>query len=177
VAAREVGSLPHLIWRFLGSLWPGGPRPDHEAWALDHLGPDERRLWHRMSGPDRRHAIAVAHRTIALLSDRPAPRPVVAAALLHDVGKVESRVGTIGRAVITALAMCLGRQRLVATEADGWRGRARAYLLHDRIGGRLLRAADSDPLTVAWAEQHHLPPGRWTVDRRVAEALKAADGD
>ena len=31
--------------------------------------------------------------------------------------------------------------------------------------------------TVAWTEEHHLDPARWNVEPRLANALKAADGD
>jgi hypothetical protein len=37
--------------------------------------------------------------------------------------------------------------------------------------------AGSDPLTVAWAEQHHLPDEEWTVEPELAAALSAADDD
>jgi hypothetical protein len=178
-SSAEFGSLRHLAGRFFGALWPGGPRPGDEAWATGWLLPGERRLWARMSGPDRRHAVGVARRTLRLLDDGPpAGREVMASALLHDVGKVEAGFGTVGRALVTAGAMVVGRGRLVSADArDGWRGRARLYLAHDRIGADLLEEAGSDPFTVAWARQHHQEPGTWTLDRRLAEALKAADGD
>ena len=52
------------------------------------------------------------------------------------------------------------------------------YLRHPELGADLLELAGSDPLTVAWAREHHLPAER--VDRRrptSADALKAADDD
>jgi hypothetical protein len=51
------------------------------------------------------------------------------------------------------------------------------YLVHDRIGARLLEKAGSDPMTVAWAAEHHLSPAAWSVEGRIADALKSADGD
>ena len=51
------------------------------------------------------------------------------------------------------------------------------YLLHPELGADLLSVAGSDPLTVAWAREHHLPPAEWTIDREVAEALNEADDD
>ncbi len=167
------GSLRHLAGRFAGSLAPGGPPEAEEVWARSLLLPGESALWARMSGPDRRHAVAVAHRVADALGGRSAAgRPVLAAALLHDVGKVTSGLGTFGRVGATALAMVGGRDRMAASP-----GRVGAYLCHDRIGGDLLEAAGSDRLTVAWAREHHLPPERWSVSRPVAEALKAADDD
>jgi hypothetical protein len=200
----EFGSLRHLAGRFFGALSPAGPSPEDEAWALGWLLPGEQALWQRMSGPDRRHAVGVARDTLTLLDDGgPAPdRAVVASALLHDVGKVASGLGTWARAMVTAMALVVGRTRLAgdaaaigdavawstaaevasgavpaSTARPGWRERVRRYFVHDRIGGAMLRAAGSDPATVAWAEEHHLPPERWTLDRRTADALKAADGD
>ena len=121
-----------------------------------------------MSGPDQRHAAGVAHEVAARLGPA-AERPVLAAALLHDVGKVEAGLGTFARVPATILGLVGGRTR--------WRGRLGTYLRHDQVGAELLRAASSDPLTVAWAAEHHLPPERWTVPREVARVLKAADGD
>jgi len=171
--------LPHLVRRFLGSLPPGGPGAGEESWALAHLSDDEARLWARMSGPDRRHAVAVARRLAAALGEgRPPRRAVVAAALLHDVGKVESGLGTMGRVVATLAVLGLGRERV-----EGWagrrgpQGRIGRYARHPALGGVLLAGAGSDQLTVTWAAEHHLGPERWTIEAEVAAALKAADGD
>lgn len=161
----------HLVRRFLGSLKPGGPPPADEAWARDVLLAGERPLWARMSGPDRRHAVGVARRAEAALGPR-ATRPVVAAALLHDVGKVEAGLGTFARVGATLLAGVVGRERLCHRP-----GRIGRYLRHDVLGAELLAAAGSDPLTRTWAREHHLPEARWTVDREVGAALKAADDD
>jgi hypothetical protein len=180
--AGDFGSMRHLAERFFDALSPAGPPPEEEAWAQGHLLPGELELWRRMSGPDRRHAVGVAREAGRLLQDggdRPS-RPVVAAALLHDVGKVEARMGAVPRAVVTLAAIGFGRHRLIRpgrSRPRGWRTRARLYLTHDRVGAGLLRRAGSDPLTAAWAEEHHLSPRRWTVDERYGKALKQADGD
>ena len=180
----EFGSVWHLAGRFLGSLSPAGPAPGDDAWAIEHLLPGEQELWARMSGPDRRHAVGVARQAIRILDDgrAPAGREVVAAALLHDVGKVESDLGTLARAGVTAAGLVVGRTRLVAPSENGGhlgslRSRARLYLTHDRIGGALIREVGGHPLTASWAEEHHRHPDAWTLDRRVALALKTADGD
>lgn len=180
----EFGSLSHLAVRFLTALWPGGPPKSSELWALEMLLPGEQRLWWQMSGPDRRHGIAVARRTVRALEGNgtEVPREVVAAALLHDIGKVEARLGTFARVGVTLLAMMAGRQRLVGERGDkevahGLRERVRLYLAHDKVGARLLRLAGSHEVTAEWALEHHLPPEAWTIDPNVAHALKSADGD
>jgi hypothetical protein len=141
------------------------------------LLPGEQALWRRMSGPDRRHAVDVAERVERALGHE-ASRPVLAAALLHDVGKVESGLRTYGRVVATLSAKVAG-----ADMAPAWRrqrGYARKvglYLQHDQIGADLLELAGSDPLTVAWTREHHRPESEWTIDPHLAAALKAADDD
>ncbi len=156
---------------------PGGPSAADEAWAAGALAPTEAALWQRMSAPDRRHAVGVARAVTALLGDD-AVRPVRAAALLHDVGKVESGLGPVRRALVTLGAMVVGREAAAEWSArGGMLGRAGAYVRHDEIGAALLTEACSDPLTVAWAREHHLPTDRWTVPPDVGAALKAADDD
>jgi hypothetical protein len=51
------------------------------------------------------------------------------------------------------------------------------YLRHPELGAEMLELAGSDPLTVAWTAEHHLPSDRWTVDERWATALDRADND
>ncbi|MCU1376362.1 MAG: hypothetical protein JWO68_3648 [Actinomycetia bacterium] len=160
--------MPHLVRRFFGSLRPGGPAAVDEAWARSHLLAGEQELWARMSGADRRHAAGVARRVVADLGAT-ASRPVVAAALLHDSGKVASGLGTFARVGATLVGAAVGRDR------PG--GRVGRYLRHPQLGAALLAEAGSDPLTVAWAAEHHLPPVGWTLPPELARALSAADDD
>jgi hypothetical protein len=173
VMPAGFGSLRHLAGRFVGSLSAAGPSAAEEEWALSLCLPGEAALWRRMSGADRRHAVDGARRVAAALGgEAGADRPVLAAALLHDVGKVDAGLGTVGRVGATVVAMVAGRRR-----ASRWPGRIGRYLRHDQRGGQLLSAAGSDATTVAWAREHHLPPDAWTLPREVSAALKAADGD
>jgi hypothetical protein len=91
--------------------------------------------------------------------------------------------------------MAFGREQLVGWSSGGdpvmgaegahdavrggrsWRRRIGLYLRHDGVGADLLSHAGSDPLTVAWAGEHHRPPERWSVDAQVGAALKLADDD
>jgi predicted HD phosphohydrolase len=96
------------------------------------LLPPERELWLQMSPQDRRHSLLVARRFQQLAGD--AGREEVAAALLHDVGKFPSRLGTLAR--------------VVATVVGPRTSRFRQYHEHERLGAELLRAAGSAALTV-----------------------------
>jgi hypothetical protein len=173
----RAAKAAHLVRRFFGSLRPGGPSPEAEAWATSHLLDGELALWRRMSKADRRHAAGVARRVEAALGPE-ATRPVLAAALLHDVGKTDSGLGTYGRVVATLSAAVAGREM-----AEAWRTRTGItrriglYLLHPEIGAEQLELAGADPLTVAWAREHHLPEEAWTVPADVGRVLKASDDD
>jgi hypothetical protein len=94
------------------------------------------------------------------------------------VGKTESGLGTYGRVVATLSATVAGADMAGAwSEQRGFARRVGLYLQHDRIGGDLLELAGSDPITVAWAREHHRPPADWTVPEPLASALKLADDD
>lgn len=157
----------HLARRFAGSLWPAGPPAGDEAWAASVLSDEEHRLWRRMSRVDRRHAVGVGRRVEHAMGAAETPRWVLAAALLHDVGKVPSCLGTLGRVAATVAGL--------AGRTPG--GRMGLYLSHAQVGADMLESAGSDPLTVAWAREHHLPAGCWSVPPAVGEVLKAADDD
>jgi HD domain len=130
-----------------------------------------------MSSADRRHAVVVTRRVDITLGPA-ATRPVLAAALLHDVGKIDSGFGPVGRAAATVAGMVGGRDAARRWRArDGLVGRVGRYLCHDEIGAELLAGAGSDALTIAWAREHHLPSERWTVAAEVGAVLKAADDD
>jgi hypothetical protein len=179
-APGAVHEARHLAGRFVGSLRPGGPSPGDDAWARVQLLPGELELWDEMSGADRRHAIGVAKRVNGSLREKGVGpgRAVLAAALLHDVGKIESGLGTFGRTGATVVAALIGRRRLATwSNRPGWRGRYGRYVLHPDLGGLLLAGAGSDQITIAWATEHHRPPERWTIPADIGAALKAADND
>jgi len=120
------------VRRFAGSLSRRAPSSADVVWASEHLSAEECALWASMPVTDRRHSLAVARRFVVA---RPAASTAeIAGALLHDVGKVESRLGTFGRVVAT----------LVGPRTD----RFRTYHRHEEIGARMLADAGSDPMTV-----------------------------
>lgn len=141
--------VTHLARRFAGSLSRREPEPHREAWAQSQLLPGELALWRRMSPQDRRHSIEVARRYRDLVETT--TRDELAAALLHDVGKIDCGLGTFGRVAATVVGP--------RTE------RFRRYHDHERVGVDLLTAAGSTEPTLALA--------RWEGPR--AAALRVAD--
>ncbi len=130
---REVILHPvHLARRFVTSLPPTPPSPELEVWADGQLLAGERTLWVQLSNQDRRHSIGVAQR---FLGARPgASRAEIAGALLHDVGKIECRLGTFARAIATVVGPRTERFAL--------------YHDHEAIGARLVAEVGSDAETI-----------------------------
>jgi hypothetical protein len=167
-----MAGITHLARRFFGSLRPGGPTAIDAEWAEAQLLPDEVVLWRSMSRTDRRHAAGVARRVEVALGNE-AARPVLAAALLHDVGKTEANLGTYGRVIATVSGQA--RPDIVrAWTRTGASPERRPLPAAPRIGatswrGRQRSLGGVDP---------RAPPartsGRSTRHRR---RLKAADDD
>jgi hypothetical protein len=174
-----MAGLAHLSRRFFGSLRPGGPSGADAEWAEAQLLDPEVALWRSMSRADRRHACGVAQRVEVALGHE-ATRPVLAAALLHDVGKTESGLGTYGRVIATVSGAVVRRdpETIKAwTRTRGFTRKVGLYLQHPKLGGDLLGMAGSDPLTEAWAREHHLPEDRWSIPVGIGRALRDADDD
>lgn len=142
----RLGHLGHLVRRFAGAWSRREPAGDDVAWARAALVDAEWGLWSRMPVADRRHSIEVARRFAA--SSPHWGRDEIAAALLHDVGKIESGLGTLGRTVATVVGP---RTR-----------RFRDYHDHERIGAEMLQRAGVADETVA------LVAGRGGADARAA---------
>lgn len=169
----------HLIRRFSGSLRPGGPGAVDVDWVAGELSPREFALWAAMSGPDRRHSVAVARR-VERAEGIGITRTVLAAALLHDVGKADARLRTVPRVGATLVGMATGRDPVRLrrwSEGRGIRARIGRYLLHPEIGAARLAEVGADPSVVRWAADHHRAPGSSGFDPEVERVLRAADDD
>ena len=167
--------LLHLVRRFFASLLPIGPKAGDDAWARDHLSGPEQDLWTRMARVDRRHSARVARRVETAFGDA-ATTPLLAAALLHDVGKTIPDLGTFGRVVATLSEMVAGEETAHQwAQTRGFTRRVGQYVLYPELGVDLLKLADSDDLVIAWSREHHLPEADWTVPVDVGRVLQAAD--
>mgnify|MGYP001140998844 CR=1 FL=1 len=165
----------HLVRRFAGSLSPRPPPAAEARWAEDQLLPGEVELWRALSRADQRHVIGVARRVQADLAGD-ATRPVLAAALLHDVGKLDAGLGTYGRVIATLSIAVAGRGSARAwAETRGFTRKVGLYALHEELGAERLSVAGSDPLTVALVREQSRPTEERTVPDRLVEALTAAD--
>jgi hypothetical protein len=175
-SSQGFGSWRHLAGRFFGALSPAGPPLEDEAWALGSLLGGEKLLWRRMSGPDQRHAVGVARGTVRLLGPEEPPPEVVAAALLHDVGKVESSLGTFARVGVTLAALAVGRARLLRWAASA--PLPEAPLSEAPLSGAAPPAAILSPATTPEGPRRSLRRGRVGMylahDRLGAQLLEQA---
>jgi putative nucleotidyltransferase with HDIG domain len=172
----------HLVSRFVASLRPGGPVPRDVAWISTCLTASELVLWHQMPAADRRESARVARRVERALAGtaHEADTRWILAAALHDVGKADARLGTVGRALAIMAGAVAGHEKARSWQERGGVARRFAlYLRHDEIGADLLRRAGSQAEVVAWAAAHHHPEC-WpdlVIPLDVAHALARADGE
>ena len=186
VARARTAEARHLSRRFFASRSEERPAQADDEWIRGFLLTGEAQLWCRMSPPDQRHTVEVARKVVDALPG--AGRPVIAAAILHDVGKLVCGYRTyarVGATVFWGLVPNpwrgpLARRWLSGSGAGrlvvGLR-RLAEYRLHPELGRDLLERAGSDEFTRRWAAQHHAPIDTWTIDTDVGMVLKECDDD
>jgi putative nucleotidyltransferase with HDIG domain len=168
----------HLVARFVTSLRARPIDEADRAFARDSLREEERECWDDLGPADQAESVATGRATIQLLNrtehDWEAEPDWIAAALLHDIGKTETDLGTIGRSLATVAAMLAGDRR-----ARAWSGAFGRYVNHDELGAQRLRESGARPAAVAWAAAHHRPdlwPGTG-IPPEICRLLAAADGE
>ena len=161
--ARPLRPLPRATLRELAGRALVASRkfrttPADLAWAASFLSQPERTLWDRMSRYEQDHAVQVArrlHRLLAPTVDKAEDRWIVAA-LLHDVGKMESDFSSLARVAgtLASRVVSVATARRWASTASGFRRRLGAYLVHGEIGARMIREAGGREEAAWWAEVH-----------------------
>ena len=174
--------LAHLSQRFFRALWPGPARRDDLAWAESILAPGAMADFRRLPHHDQRHALGVGREVQAQLAGSPEADDSLwlAAALLHDIGKLDARLGVYGRVVATMSGAVAGRRMAEAwSERRGFTRRIGLYLRHPELGASRIRLAGGPEEAAQWAEAHHAPD-TWStlaLPPAVVAALDAADND
>lgn len=161
------------FWRLLRPQ----PLPD-EGWSTIEtiLSPSELALFRWQQAGDRAHAYRVMQ---TLLDAGDTDRRLLAAALLHDVGKCQMQITLLDRVVGV-----LG-ERLFPEHASRWgntagRGWRRPFVIreqHARWGARLANQAGSAVVTVRLIRHHQEPPDKLgdAEARRLLARLQWAD--
>lgn len=170
------GGPGHLVRRVASTLFRRSTPPTDDAWATSQLSDAERRLFDRMTPADRAHSVRVARRVEGSAGDIEGADVAVVAALLHDVGKGEVRLGLYGRVVATVCDVFADEQLAQAwAQKDGITGRIGLYLQYPKLGADSLRLAGSARLVAAWSAEHHESEEAWTVPIEFGRRLQAAD--
>ena len=129
--------LPPAAWQEIGAI----------------LTPQELALFRRHLPADRQHAYRVLCALTAAGCEHPA---LLAAALLHDVGKTRCRPRIWERVLGTVIERLVpGRiERWGTGEARGWRRPFVIRAQHAAWGAQMAAAAGSSPLTVTLIRRH-----------------------
>lgn len=155
------GSLSHLANRFVDVLLAVPLTPSETEAVRYWLGEALFECFSHQSTADQRHSY---HSALSIIAQGPTHSDVVLAALLHDVGKSDSRLGVIARSVVTAM---------IALRVP-LKGRAASYRDHGPIGAALLDSLEAPELAIQYAEFHQgdrpasIPAETWAL-------LKASD--
>lgn len=128
----------HLFKRFVGSISPEPLIDSEQAWVREILTIQELELWRSQARVDQRHSYDIARRFVVLRAQ--ASRDEIAGALLHDIGKIEAELGTVGRVVATLLPLPMRRFR--------------AYRNHQQSGAQLLKVIGCSETIVALVAGH-----------------------
>jgi hypothetical protein len=174
--------LAHLSRRFVGALSRKPPPDAEREWAAAVLGPLPYEHCARMPNHDQRHSLGVARGVEEQLAgtEHAGDQRWMVAALLHDVGKLDARLGVYGRVVATVSAAVAGRDMADAwSERSGFTRRVGLYLRHPELGADRIRLAGGPEEAARWAAAHHTPDA-WPstgIPEPVVAALVAADDD
>lgn len=127
-----MNKFRHLASRFFGALSGAQPSLEDLTEVESVLLDSELLLWRKLPTMDQRHSIAVLRRFLSLRLG--ATQPEIRAALLHDIGKIQSNLGVLGRVVATLVGR-IGK-------------RFTAYHDHEKIGSEMLQSINSDSVTI-----------------------------
>ena len=167
-------AIRYRVAQFFRALTARVDEQDLNA-ALHILPPPARTLFRRQARQDQRHALDVYH---ALQRAGHTQKDLLAAALLHDVGKADTRHPAWLRAIIVLLKRFAPRlwDQLSQGAPRGWRRTFIMHAQHAARGAQSAQAAGCSARTVdliARHEEHH--PVKETPTDQLLEILKTFD--
>jgi hypothetical protein len=166
----------YRLWQFweIVRARPLAPEAQRELAAI--LSPPEMQLFQTLSLSDQQHSYRVAQ----TLRDAGHHHPdLLAAALLHDVGKSRVRLTLADRTLIV-LAQAFWPQKTTTWgqgEARGWRRPFVVKVRHPEWSEWMAAQAGSRPLTLALIRRHQqpLPPSGGSEEDELLRLLQWAD--
>ncbi|MHB0868062.1 MAG: HD domain-containing protein [Chloroflexota bacterium] len=169
----------YRIRQGLANLLGAPMRSEDRALAARHLSTAEWELFARMEPADQRHSVRVLR---TLIESGVADEELLAAALLHDVGKSRCRISVLHRTVAVLLEALFGELPPFALQKrSGWWMPIFVLANHPRLGACMLTQAGSTERVWRLVELHQQDPRlvRWLPDsqwlREALIALRRAD--
>ena len=160
----RMRTIVYRLWQVRQQLGFVAPLAAEERqWVTRWLPAPALPLFQTMSAADQRHSLRVCQ---GLLARGCADRDLLAAALLHDVGKAQGRVPFWTRPVLV-LGKLLAPRLLVRLAVDPracralprWRRGISNACWHAEIGAELAAAAGLSEQAVLYIRTHHQPDG------------------
>jgi len=170
-------NFSHLTKRFWSSLKPKKLSEEDFYWVGSHLSENELLYWEKLSMADRHHSYQVAKQADSEIGEH--GKEFIAAALLHDIGKLESGFGTFGRvfATLCCFLFPLRKMEKWSERTKGLRRRLVDYAKHPVLGAELLSGIGSQEQTITWVLEHHLEREKWKTPPEIAKILSSSDND
>lgn len=160
----------YRVWQFwlVITARPLDEKKEEEIKTL--LSPEQQRLFGRFSASEQQHSYRVYAALRRVGQDDP---DLLAAALLHDVGKsCKPRSWWDRVVVVLGQAFLPGKTALWAQgEAAGLTRPFVVKANHAEWGAALAETAESSPTTVALIRHHHHPPSA-QMDEKLAQLLQ-----
>lgn len=153
------------------------PRSEDLALAEEHLPPPLGEIFHQMSPADQAHGLRVLRSLLARDEKDP---DLLAAALLHDIGKSQVRLRLWERVLIVVTSwLAPGRVRLWGE--GQLTSRRRPFVIavrHPAWGAEMIRQAggSEELVTLVLRHQEDLPPDPAKEIDRLLYRLQEADG-
>jgi hypothetical protein len=171
-----ISRLAYRSRQFWNALF--GPRKHLKSESLSYLSPSQQQLFRRMQSSEQAHAFQLLKSLETAGQVQP---DLLAAALLHDVGKILHPMTVFDRVIVV-----LGK-RLFPRWARRWaesapKGLRLPFVVaenHAQWGAELAAGAGATPLTVELIRRHQEEPFQAPSSQteRLLAALQAADGE
>ena len=163
--------LARALYRSRQFFRSAGPSLSEEerTEVTQRLNAEQQRLFYAMTARDQRHCLDVFH---ALRRDGHDDPELLAAALLHDVGKGPVRLWhRVAYVLIHAVSPRLLR-RLASDRGSGWRRSLASFSEHSQRGAALVEATGASQAVVTMVRLHS---GDGSDDDPRVAILQAAD--